>query len=252
MIEKSSVDARTAQEIDMTLRKHVMSLCAPLWWESDRQIVVNSGTMCVVQTPEILLGITNNHVLEIYERHKIEKPNIFCQLGSAPFEPSENLIDRSRHWDLATFSIPNLTRQHWGGVIYVPPTWPPPTIQLDDHVVSGGYPEARRSVPPGPNPPSMSIDFLSFRRKPNGCSGEQVSFHIDPSEVTWLPNVQDPLLPGTSLSGMSGGPCFRLIAAENRIELGAFIYEGDYTLGIIFARQAALISANGQIAPIPL
>lgn len=51
---------------------------------------------------------------------------------------------------------------------------------------------------------------------------------------------------------MSGGPCFRLIAAENRIELGAFIYEGDYTLGIIFARQAALISANGQIAPIPL
>ena len=38
-----------------------------------QQAVVRSGTMCVVQTPEALVGITNNHVLETYKRHKAEK-----------------------------------------------------------------------------------------------------------------------------------------------------------------------------------
>jgi hypothetical protein len=97
----------------------------------------------------------------------------------------------------------------------------------------------------------MSIDFVSFRRQPHNCSPDQISFHVDPSQVTWLPNVDEPLEPGSSLSGMSGGPCFRIIAAENRIDLGGFIYEGDYSLGIIFARQAGLVSATGQIAPAP-
>lgn len=98
----------------MALRRHVKSMCAPIWWESARHTVVNSGSMCVVRTPVALLGITNNHVLEIYERHKLEKTDIFCQLGSAPFEPLDNLITRSKHWDLATFQIPEQTRQHWG------------------------------------------------------------------------------------------------------------------------------------------
>jgi hypothetical protein len=240
-----------AEQVDMALRQHVKSLCAPIWWESSRQTVVNSGTMCVVQTSEALLGITNNHVLKIYERHKAEKHDLFCQLGSAPFEPTDNVIARSEHWDLATFSIPEQTQQHWGHTAFVAHTWPPPPLAADDHVVFGGYPEVRRSVPPGPHPPTMSIDFVSFRRQPHNCSPEQVSFHIDPTQVTWLPNVHDPLTAGTSLSGMSGGPCFRIVAAEDRIELAGFIYEGDYNLGIVFARQARLVSAQGQIASAP-
>jgi hypothetical protein len=97
----------------------------------------------------------------------------------------------------------------------------------------------------------MSIDLVSFRSKPHHCTPEQVSFHIDPAQVTWLPNVFEPLEPGASLSGISGGPCFRLIPAEDRIELAGFIYEGDYGMGIVLARQASLISATGQIAPKP-
>ena len=51
---------------------------------------------------------------------------------------------------------------------------------------------------------------------------------------------------GTSLSGISGGGCFRMIPEEDRIEFGGIIYEGN-CLGIIFARQARLISPKGQI-----
>lgn len=249
MTAPAAMSKTDSDRVDMALRQHLMSFCAPIWWESDRQTVVNSGTMCVVETPEALLGITNNHVLKIYERHKAEKRDVFCQLGSAPFDPIDNVIARSQHWDLATFAIPELTLQHWGHKVFAATSWPPRAIQADDQVVLGGYPEVRRSVPPGRHPPTMSIDFVSFRRQPHSCSADHISFQIDPTQVTWLPNVDEPLEPGTSLSGMSGGPCFRLSADDDRIELGGFVYEGDYTLGIIFARQASLIAANGQISP---
>lgn len=245
------MDRRRAEQVDMALRRHVRSFCAPIWWESARQTVVNSGTMCVVRTPEALLGITNDHVLGIYERHRVEKDDVFCQLGSAPFDLTDNLIDRSAHWDLATFSIPTRTLQDWGHTVFEAQSWPPAPIEAGDHVVFGGYPEVRRTVGPGPHPVTMSIDFVSFRRQPNNCSGEQISFHVDPTQVTWLPNVDDPLTPGTSLSGMSGGPCFRIVAAEDRIELAGFIYEGNSSFGIVFARQAGLVSARGLIAPAP-
>lgn len=236
----------------MALRAHVKLLCAPIWWESGRQSVVNSGTMCVVKTPDALFGVTNNHVLKTYEKHKAEKHDIFCQLGSGPFDPMANLISCSARWDLATFTIPDQTLKHFGHNVFLARDWPPKPLEKVDHVVFGGYPEIRRSIPPGPNPTAMSIDFVSFRRQPHNCSPEQVSFHVDPARVTWLPNVDKPLAPGASLSGMSGGPCFRLIPAEDRIELAGFIYEGDYDMGIIFARQACLVSATGQIAPQPL
>src|SRR5262249_280572 len=154
----------------------VMSLCAPIWWESGRQTVVNSGTMCVVKTAEMVFGVTNNHVLKIYERHKAEKHDIFCQLGSGPFDPSSNLIDWSEYWDLATFRIPAQTLRNFGHKGVLAPDWPPRAIEKDDVVVFGGYPEVRRSVPPGPNPTTMSIDLVSFRARPHHCSPEQVSF----------------------------------------------------------------------------
>jgi hypothetical protein len=238
-----------AEKVDMHLRAFVKSLCAPIWWESARQFVVSSGTMCLVKTPDAVLGITNNHVLKIYERHKREKADTFCQVGSAPFDPTEHLIDRSECWDLATFRIPRQTLRNFGHKVFVPKVWPPAPINAEDDVVFGGYPEIRRRVPPGANPITMVTDFVSFRRLPNGTNDRRFTFHVDPAKVTWLPNVDDPLQPGDSLSGMSGGPCFRLIPKEDRIELGGFIYEGDYTLGMIFCVQAALVSSTGQIAP---
>ena len=208
--------------------------------------------MCVVQTPEGIWGITNNHVLESYERHKDEKPDVFCQLGSAPFDPSENLIERSRRWDLATFSIPEHTLAHWGRRLYVTPRWPPAPITDGEHVVFGGYPEERCTVGPGPFPATMMSDFVTFRQQPHNCSPEQVSFHFDPAQVTWLPNVDTPLHADANISGMSGGPCFRIVAAENRIELSGIVYEGDYPKGIVWARHLCLISARGRISPVPL
>jgi len=239
------------QQIDMALRELVQSFCAPIWWESGRQTVVNSGTMCVVMTSEAVFGVTNYHVLETYEKHKAGMHDIFCQLGSGPFDPSANLISFNTHRDLATFTMPELTLRTFGRKGFAAREWPPKPITKEDYVVFGGYPEERRSVQAGPNPATVANDFVSFRCWPHSCGPEQVSFRIDPAHLTWLPNVSEPLKPGASLSGMSGGPCFRLIPCENRIELAGFIYEGNYSLGIVLVSQASLISATGQIAPKP-
>src|SRR5689334_13089649 len=66
----------TRDEIDMKLRAYVKCHCAPIWWEQGRQVVVNSGSMCVIKTSERLFGITNCHVLMTYEKHKAAKPDI--------------------------------------------------------------------------------------------------------------------------------------------------------------------------------
>lgn len=53
------------------------------------------------------------------------------------------------------------------------------------------------------------------------------------------------------LSGASGGPCFRIVPDENRIELGGFIYEAHRNYEVIRVRQALLIRSDGSIVPIP-
>ena len=97
----------------------------------------------------------------------------------------------------------------------------------------------------------MAADFVSFRGWPNGSSAEQVSFQIDEEKLTWLSNVEKPLDESANFSGMRGGPCFRIIPAENRIELSAILCEGIWGAGIFFAMQPRLIDAGGKIAPMP-
>jgi len=150
----------TRDEIDMKLRAYVKSHCAPIWWEQGRRLVVNSGSMCVIKTSEKLFGVTNCHVLTTYEEHKAEKPDIFCQLGSAPFDPIANQMSRSEHWDLATFTIPAQTLQHMNYRVWTSREWPPTPTRLDDTVVYGDYPEERRTVPPGERPPLIPLKFV--------------------------------------------------------------------------------------------
>jgi hypothetical protein len=207
--------------------------------------------MCVVLTQDALFGITNYHVLKTYEKAKLDKHDIFCQLGSGPFDPTPNLISCSEHWDLATFIIPELTLQNFQRRVFAMPDWPPTPLQKDDEVVYGGYPEERCSSSPGPNPQTMTADFVSFIGRPHNCSLEDVSFQIEFDNLTWNPNVHQPLKADANLSGISGGPCVRLLRDQKTIELAGIIYEGRWDVGIIFARQAALISATGHLPPVP-
>lgn len=232
------------------LRQHVMSFCAPLWWESAGEMVLHNGSMCVIATSEALFGVTNDHVLGIYEKDRAKYPDVFCQLGSGPFEPTEHLISRSRYWDLATFRLPVLTLEHWGRQVYRPASWPPEPIKKNDSVILGGYPENRRSASSPPKPKTLLTDFVTFWSRADNWSYEHMSFSFDSTGWYWPQATELPAHP--DLSGMSGGPCFRLSAARNEIELAGFIYEAHGEYEVIRVRQASLISSTGEIAPPPI
>ena len=95
--ERKKYDEAEASGQLPRLRLVVKSFCAPIWWEIDHKTILGNGSMCVIATPQSVFGVTANHVLTIYEGHKVAHPDMFCQLGSAPFDPIPNLIARSEH-----------------------------------------------------------------------------------------------------------------------------------------------------------
>ena len=249
--ERKKYDEAEANGSLPRLRLAVKAFCAPIWWEINRNTILGNGSMCVVATPTAIFGVTANHVVEIFERHKAEYPDAFCQLGSAPFDPVANIIARSKHWDLATFKVPAFTLKHWGQhhKIYRTEAWPPPTIKNNDPIILGGYPVNRRSQPEGDRPATMSIDFVSFITRADNWSENHTAFCFD--STSWYWPQGEGLPPNPELSGASGGPCFLMVPDEQRIELAGFIYEAHTEYEVIRVRQANLINADGTIAPSP-
>ena len=224
-----------------------MSFCAPIWWEVDRNTILGNGSMCVIATPQAVFGVAANHVLGIYEGHKKQHTDLFCQLGSAPFDPIPNVISRSEHWDLATFKIPKFTLKHWKLEVYKTEVWPPPILKRNDRIILGGYPVNRRSQTQGERPSTMSADFVSFITSVDSWSENHFALGLDSASWYWPQREWLPSNP--ELSGTSGGPCFLMIPDENRIELAGFIYEANTKYEVVRGRQANLIDACGIIAP---
>jgi len=243
--ERKRMDKHEASGLLPALRARAKSFCAPLWWEVGGHTVLANGTMCLIATPKALFGVTNDHVLKAYETHREQHDDVFCQLGSGPFDPIPNLISRSEYWDLATFRIPELTLRHWGGSVFASDTWPPPAIRTGDTVMLGGFPANRRTTSAGPRPQNMFSDFVSFLARAENSSDDHMSFRFDSENWYWPQGLALDRYP--DLSGASGGPCFRLVAENETIELVGFIYEAHPTYEIIRVRQACLIGANGNV-----
>ena len=232
-----------------TLSLTIQSCCVPVWWEVNRNRILGNGTACVISTPKAVFGVTANHVLEKYERHKADQADIFCQLGSVPFGPAYSVIDRSKDRDLATFRIPDFRLNQWAPTprIYRTRVWPPPTVKTDDLVVIGGYPKIRRSQSEGERPKVMRSDFVYFIGRVEASSDDHFVLYLDSSNWYWPKG--EALPPQPNLGGMSGGPCFLIIPEEDRIELAGFIYQGQTELELVRGRQANLIDAKGRIKP---
>jgi hypothetical protein len=101
------------------------------------------------------------------------------------------------------------------------------------------------------NPKALTAEFVSFLGRPNNCTPEDVSFQIDRQNMTWLPNVDNPLAENANLSGMSGGPCFRRSRPGTESSSRRSFTKGAWDIGVIFARQACLITASGELAAVP-
>ena len=74
--DRKKFDEYEASGLLPALRLRVMSFCAPLWWEVGGHTILAHGTMCVVETPSALFGVSNDHVLRTYEKHRCENTNV--------------------------------------------------------------------------------------------------------------------------------------------------------------------------------
>ena len=233
------------------MRQILLRFSVPLWWEINGRQALRNGSMIVVKTREALFGVTCRHVLNAYEYDKHTLPDLFCQLGSAPFDPSANVISLSKAWDLVTFRIPAETLTHIGAHRVLPVAeWPPAPLENGDRIMVGGYPENKRSQSPGSRPELLNIDLVTFISWASNASEHSVSFSLDSS--TWYWPQGNSLEPQPKLSGASGGPCFRLMDKEPYFELAGFIYEGHIPYELVLIRQASLIAADGTIAAGPV
>ena len=196
-----------------------------------------------------MFGVTANHVLERYERHKAEQANIFCQLGNVPFGPAYSVIDRSKYWDLATFRIPDFRLNQWVPTpwIYRTRAWPPPPVKTDDLVIIGGYPKILRSQSEGERPTMMFNDFVYLIGRVESSSDAHFMLYLDSSDWYWPKG--EVLPPQPNLGGLSGGPCFLITPEEDRIELAGFIVESQAELELVRVQQANLLDAKGRIKP---
>jgi DNA-binding phage protein len=188
--ERDKFDEYEASGVLARFRDLVRSFCAPIWWEARGTTVLANGSMSIIATTSAVFGVTNDHVLRIYEKHKAANADVFCQLGSGPFDPVQNVIDRSDFWDLATFLIPPLTLQRWGHQIWQAEVWPPATIRSGDGVVLGGDPENRRSTDSSPKPRQLFVDFVSFIPRAENWSDEHMSFCFDSTSWYWPQGVE--------------------------------------------------------------
>src|SRR5687767_7325648 len=61
-------------------------LCIPVFWRNaDRQM--HNGTITLVRTPSLVLGITNAHVADGLLADYADEPGRGCQIGGAHFNP---------------------------------------------------------------------------------------------------------------------------------------------------------------------
>src|SRR6266404_616368 len=95
-----------------TMRQLIMRMSTPFWWhvldERGRYRVFHNGTLCVLHTGSMQIGVTADHVYEQYLLDKERFASFGCQFGGATVEPDKWLIDRNPRADLATFHIPDV------------------------------------------------------------------------------------------------------------------------------------------------
>lgn len=229
------------------LRQLARIMCAAIWWhgtdDEGQYRIFRNGTICFLHTGQRLIAVTADHVYRQYLADKERYRDFSCQFGGSTIVPETYLIARDEKLDLATFEFPEVLVAPANVSVHHPPKWPIDPLKVGEFVLAGGYPgilrEAKATV--------AELPFQSLGSKVTSVTEENIALQFDPSDIHW------PLHPGESLNmilgGMSGGPIFRLIEGPpvDRLELVGFIYEHSEEYGLMFARHAAHIQADGKI-----
>lgn len=216
--------------------------------------VITNGTVCFFNSGEKKFMVTNNHVIEEFEKIKSTNTNAVFILSGAGFETQYEsidatnwkIIDREKnHLDLITIEIPHdidLTKH--GKKMFSPSTWLTERIVKDEVVCFLGYPGELREFTDENMDLSLMVGVLNCTTvNERGFTivdenNERKVYKFDQAIDT--SNLK-------TLGGMSGTPVFT--QRNGDFEIKGIIYESndEGALSNIYCVHFDYIQKNGTI-----
>jgi len=242
------------------IREFAMARSSPFFWsaqmEGPNARLLRNGTITYVATGQVELGITNAHVYDAYIEHRAEHgADCEAQFGSNTIYPEQRLIDRHKDLDLTTLNVPKVfldsSKDDWKQHNR-PASWPPAPLKNGELVIYGGYPGALRAPKTG----EISFPFQSFTTWNTQVTESNIILHVDFPNMFWPGHEEEKM--NDDLSGISGGPVFRLHEIPNPetgailkvgFELVGIIYEYSAMMDSVLARHIHHVLADGGIRP---
>ena len=230
-------------------RQILMGCCRPIYWfvlDPKDPKILDSGTVTLVRTPVLLLGITAAHVMEGYDVARL-KGEMRLQIGNAVINDiDQRRIATSAELDIATLDLTGLNLETIGNEVSPLSSWPPLPPSEGGGITLGGYPgQDRRPVARLENTWGL-FTAMGIARS---VSHDQITWII-PREDEFVVPARHPLPLNYELGGISGGPLissFESPAGIFSYRLAGIISEAQAQLEYVVAKRADLINADGSI-----
>jgi hypothetical protein len=200
----------TTQEMELLneVAVHTLKIARPLIWHDVHEPWPKrlcGGTCFILRFDLGLVGITANHVIEVFEEERTRSAGIVSFLRTVPIDLTGTIIDRDRNLDIATFSV---TERQLIGSEAIPidcrgQGWPPPMPDPGRELSFAGYPNALKKT--------MAHDeikfeaFVSLTRAEDTTLQDIVAIFDPTRDIRALAAPEFPDI-GINLSGCSGGP----------------------------------------------
>lgn len=206
MATESGLQDSPSPDVLNEVSKFTLRVCTPLYWH-DRRVPfpkdMRGGSCFILRFGERLIGVTADHVLQIYQSDRAKNPAIVCQLRLMEFALHDAVIDHDTNLDIATFAVSeSQLKEIEGMAIDCTGQWPPPAPMRMRAVSLAGFPEKLRVTYA-----NRSADFAAYGGLSaiEDFSEREILLTFDPTREQTLGGLPLPPL-GLNMSGCSGGP----------------------------------------------
>lgn len=166
---------------------------------------LSGGSCFILRFDDRLIGVTANHVIDVFQEDEKEDGDNKCILRTVPFDLMKKLLARSAELDLATFAITEdeLAASEALALDCRSANWPPLTPLENDPISFAGFPE-EGATPSFPYHVTFPA-FMSLSRIQGITQRDIIATYEPNRDSRVVANERFPEV-GANLSGCSGGP----------------------------------------------
>lgn len=167
--------------------------------------LLSGGSCFILRFDCGLIGVTANHVVEVFEADREENVSNTCQLRTVRFDLLNKIIDRNTDLDIATFSVTEneLAESEAQALDCRGANWPPPKPLESAPISFGGFPE-ECAIPSLPTN-AVFAGFVSLTYVQDITQREIIATYDSNRDSRVIIDERLPDV-GANLSGCSGGP----------------------------------------------